>query len=72
MPAAARLYAAALRNWCNNPAAHFRREAIDRAPRTPDSNIERSSLEVASLPLNALNSGGPSVTELRPKKKALS
>jgi hypothetical protein len=65
---AARLYAAALRNCRNNPAAHLRREASVRAPSIPDSNIEQSSPEVAMFPLHAFGSGGVSITELRPKK----
>jgi hypothetical protein len=68
VPTAARPYVTALRNCRNNPAAHLRREASVRAPRIPDSNIEQSSLEVATFPLNALGSGGVSITELRPKK----
>jgi len=71
VPTAARLYAAARRNWHSNLAAHLRREASVRALRTPDSNIERSSLEVARFPLNALSSDVISVRELRPKKSAL-
>ena len=65
---AARLCGAGLRNWCNNPAVHLRREASARGRRIADSNIEPSSLEVARFPLNALNSGSVSVSELRPKK----
>jgi hypothetical protein len=53
---AARLCGAGLRNWCNNPAVHLRREASARGRRIADSNIEPSSLEVASFPLNALSS----------------